>query len=228
MREIALDTETTGLNPRDGHRIIEIGCVELHNHVPTGRTFHTYINPERDVPREASAVSGITTEFLKPHPLFHTVVQDFLSFIGEDVLVIHNAKFDLGFINAEFERLAISPIPLTRSVDTVLLARKKFPGSPANLDALCKRFNIDLSGREKHGALIDAKLLAEVYLELKGGRQRSLDIAKNQVRDSGEPGLFAVTREVLKPRLHEPKPEELEKHKDFIKKLKNPLWEKWG
>lgn len=174
VREIALDTETTGLRPEEGHRIVEIGCVEMMGGIPTGREFHTYINPERDVPAEASAISGIVTEFLKPYPLFAIIVDEFLEFIGSSPLVIHNARFDMGFINHELGRLGMPAMPLTRAIDTVMMARRRFPGSPANLNALCKRFNIDLSSRDKHGAIVDARLLARVYLELKGGRQTQL------------------------------------------------------
>jgi DNA polymerase-3 subunit epsilon len=224
MREIVLDTETTGLNPREGHRVIEIGCVELINYVPTGQVYHAYINPERDVPPEATAVSGITTEFLKPHPLFNAVAGMFLEFIGDSPLVIHNARFDIGFLNAELERLNKPLLEMSRAIDTVYLARKKFPGSPANLDALCRRFDIDLSVREKHGALLDAKLLAEVYLELRGGRQRSLTI------DSQEATTLEVvkplTRQMFEARPHAPTMEELEKHKTYLGTLKNPLWHK--
>lgn len=224
MREIVLDTETTGLNPRDGHRVIEIGCVELINHVPTGQVYHTYINPERDVPPDATAVSGITTEFLKPHPVFSTIAGMFLEFIGDSPLVIHNARFDIGFLNAELERLNKPLLEMSRAIDTVYLARKKFPGSPANLDALCRRFDIDLSVRDKHGALLDAKLLAEVYLELRGGRQRSLTIEVNETATLEV--VKPITRQFFEARYHAPTTEELEKHKTYISTLKNPLWHK--
>lgn len=228
IREIVLDTETTGLDPNDGHRVIEIGCVELINQVPSGKVFHAYVNPERDVPPEASAVSGLTTDFLKPHPVFSKVVEDFLNFIQQDILVIHNAKFDIKFLNAELTRLNIENIPISRAIDTVALARKKFPGSPASLDALCKRFKIDLSSREKHGALIDSQLLAQVYLELLGGRQRSLVI--NKVEEDADNNLFfdaSVVSQVIHPfRTFNINQEELEKHKVFIQGIKNSLWEK--
>ncbi|MDF3034679.1 MAG: polymerase epsilon subunit, partial [Alphaproteobacteria bacterium] len=171
MREIVLDTETTGLDPAEGHRVIEIGCVELINYLPTGRVYHTYINPERDVPLEASAISGLKTDFLKPFPVFSKIVDDFLSFLGDDKLVIHNASFDLKFLNAELERLGHPLFLPHRATDTLKIARTKFPGSPASLDALCRRFQIDLTSRTKHGALVDSELLAKVYLELIGGRQ---------------------------------------------------------
>ena len=170
MREIVLDTETTGLNPADGHRVVEIGCIELLNHVPTGRTFQKYINPERPMPAEAQAVHGLTDEFLADQPLMDEVIEDFLEFIGDDPLVIHNADFDMRFLNAELERLSRPALELGRAVDTVSMARRKFPGAQASLDALCRRFEIDNSGRSFHGALLDAQLLAEVYLELIGGQ----------------------------------------------------------
>jgi DNA polymerase-3 subunit epsilon len=174
MREIVLDTETTGLDPADGHRVIEIGCVELVDHFPTGRTFQAYLNPERDMPVEAQRVHGITSEFLKDKPLFSHIVEEFLEFIGDAPLVIHNASFDLKFLNSELHRLARSPLSGARAVDTVDIAKSKFPGARYSLDELCKRFSIDLSGRSLHGALLDAELTAQVYLELVGGRQKKL------------------------------------------------------
>ena len=173
MREIVLDTETTGLDPASGHRIVEIGCVELVNHVRTGRSFHTYLNPERDMPLEAFRVHGLSQEFLATHPLFAEKVEAFEAFIGNDRLVIHNAAFDIKFLNAELSRLARPAIQFTRVLDTLEMARKRYPGAHASLDGLCRRFAIDLSGRERdgHGALLDAELLAEVYLELLGGRE---------------------------------------------------------
>jgi DNA polymerase-3 subunit epsilon len=171
MREIVLDTETTGLDPAQGHRIVEIGGVELVNHVPTGRVFHEYLNPERDMPAEAEAVHGLSSAFLADKPLFAAVAADFVAFIDGARLVIHNAAFDMAFLNAEFVRHGFPTLPDARAIDTVAIARRKHPGSPANLDALCRRYGVDNSGREKHGALLDAELLAEVYLELIGGRQ---------------------------------------------------------
>jgi DNA polymerase III subunit epsilon len=165
MREIALDTETTGLDPSSGHRVVEIGCVELMGHVRTGNHFHTYLNPERDMPREAENIHGLSSTFLADKPLFKTIARAFLEFIGDDPLIIHNAAFDLKFLNAELNALDLPLIEFARATDTVLIARRMFPGSPANLDALCKRFNIDTSARTKHGALLDAELLADVYLE---------------------------------------------------------------
>ena len=173
MREIVLDTETTGMDPADGHRIVEVGCVELFNHLPTGKTYHQYINPEREIDAGAIAVHGIKNEFVKDKPVFGEIIGSLMDFIGDATLVIHNAEFDIKFLNAEVKRLGFPPFKLQDAVDTVLMARKKYPGSPANLDALCRRFNIDLSGRELHGALLDAQLLASVYLELLGGRQHA-------------------------------------------------------
>ena len=172
MREIVLDTETTGFEPAEGHRIVEIGAIELFNHVPTGNTYHQYINPEREMPKEAFEVHGLGDDFLRDKPRFGEVGRAFLDFIGTDSkLIIHNAAFDMKFLNAELGWADLPLLPMDRSLDTVAIARRKFPGSPASLDALCRRFGIDNSAREKHGALLDSELLAEVYLELIGGRQ---------------------------------------------------------
>lgn len=221
MREIVLDTETTGLDPAAGHRIVEIGCVELINHLPTGRHFHRYVNPERDMPTEAFAVHGLSAEFLAGHPVFAEVVGDFLEFIGDAPLVIHNAEFDMGFVNAEIGRLGFPPLPRQRAVDTVAIARRRFPGAQANLDALCRRFEIDNSSRTKHGALLDAELLAEVYLELIGGRQPGLELAAVRAAIASP---AAIVREPRPARPHAPSPDELEAHQAFVAKLKNPLW----
>lgn len=229
MREIVLDTETTGLDPLDGHRVIEIGCVELINYIPTGRVYHTYINPERDVPAEASAISGLKTDFLKPFPVFAKIVDDFLSFIGEDKLVIHNASFDLKFLNAEFSRLDHPLLPPHRATDTLKIARTKFPGSPASLDALCRRFQIDLSSRDKHGALIDSELLAKVYLELVGGRQTAFSfdgLSSRKQADSHTDLLNGNTRSFHSPRPHETTEQELMAHRELISTIKGSLWEK--
>ncbi|MEO6301205.1 MAG: DNA polymerase III subunit epsilon [Paracoccaceae bacterium] len=176
MREIVLDTETTGLDPATGDRIVEIGAVELHNHMPTGRTYHQYLNPERMMPKEAFEVHGLSDDFLRDKPRFSAVAKDFLTFIGEARLVIHNAAFDMKFLNSELTAAGHPTIPMTQSLDTVAIARQKYPGSPASLDALCRRFNIDNSARTKHGALLDSEILAEVYLELIGGRQPDLTL----------------------------------------------------
>ncbi|MGH6718107.1 MAG: DNA polymerase III subunit epsilon, partial [Alphaproteobacteria bacterium] len=198
MREIALDTETTGLDPAQGHRIIEVGCVELVNHVPSGRTFQRYVNPGVAVDRDAVAVHGLDEAKLAGAPPFAAIVDDLIAFLGDAPLVIHNAEFDLGFLNAELARLERPPIPAERAIDTVLLARRRFPGAPASLDALCKRFGIDLAERELHGALLDARLLAAVYIELHGGRQAGLDLGRPRA-PRGEP---TAARPVRPPRAH--------------------------
>ena len=178
MREIVLDTETTGLDPLQGHRIVEIGAVELFNHIPTGNTYHTFINPQRDVPREAEAVHGLSSQFLKDKPIFSGIADEFMEFIGETVLIIHNASFDVGFLNAELGFLKRPPILYERIIDTLTLAKKRHPMGPNSLDALCKRYGIDIAKRTKHGALLDSELLASVYLELIGGRQIALTLPK--------------------------------------------------
>lgn len=178
MREIVLDTETTGLDPYQGHRIVEIGCVELLNRIPTGQTYHVYVNPERDIPAEAEAVHGLTQQFLSDKPLFTEVAEDLIAFLGEAKLVIHNAGFDLAFLNAEFERCKKAILQRERAIDTLTLARRRHPGGPNKLDDLCVRYGIDNSKRTKHGALLDAELLAEVYAELAGGRQARLGLVK--------------------------------------------------
>lgn len=232
MREIVLDTETTGLDPAEGHRVIEIGCVELINYLPTGRVYHTYINPERDVPSEASAISGLKTDFLKPFPVFAKIVDDFLSFLGDDKLVIHNASFDLKFLNAEFDRLGHPPFLSHRATDTLKIARTKFPGSPASLDALCRRFQIDLSTRTKHGALVDSELLAKVYLELVGGRQTAFSFEAMRGTGNATAGRITTSvntpsakRPLRTPRPHGPAPEELVAHQELVGTIKGSLWE---
>lgn len=217
MREIVLDTETTGLDPRDGHRIIEVACIELMHHIPTGRKFQRYVNPERDVPDEALAIHGLTAEFLGAYPPFAAVVEELLEFVGGDVLVTHNAEFDLAFLDAELTRLSYPAIACSH-VDTLTLARRRFPGAPASLDALCRRFDIDLSGREKHGAEIDCVLLAEVYLELIGGRQPGLDFA------APVGAAIAAARVARPPRPHAPSAAELAAHAAMLAILKGPLW----
>jgi DNA polymerase-3 subunit epsilon len=220
MREIVLDTETTGLDPASGHRIAEVGCVELLNHVPTGRTFHRYVNPERPMPAEAAAVHGLTDAFLSGHPRFAEIAADLVAFLADSPLVIHNAAFDLGFLNAEFERLGLAALPPSRAIDTVKLARQRFPGAPANLDALCRRFDIDVSGRALHGALKDAELLAQVYLELKGGRQPGLMLLSPAMR-----ALSSGAATAARPsHIIAPNAQEAEAHAAFIARLSNPLW----
>lgn len=223
MREIVLDTETTGLSPRDGDRLVEIGCLELFNHVATGETWHCYINPERDMPAEAEAVHGLTEDFLSDKPLFNDVVEDFLKFIGDDPLVIHNASFDMGFINAELTRAGRPALPDSQAIDTVSMARAKFPGSPASLDALCRRFGIDNSARTLHGALLDAELLAEVYLELCGGRQPGLVLAAEKEKTAQPPVVERIARV---PRKFEPSAGELAAHEAFLEKIDDPLWKR--
>jgi DNA polymerase III subunit epsilon len=177
MREIVLDTETTGLSPRDGHRIVEIGAVELFNHMPTGKTYHVYLDPQRDIPKEAEAVHGLSSAFLKGKPVFSKVADAFLAFVSDAVLVIHNASFDMSFINAELTTAGKPVIDMGQVIDTLAIAKTKFPMASNSLDALCKRFGVDNSKRTKHGALLDSELLAEVYLELVGGRQTALGLA---------------------------------------------------
>lgn len=222
MREIILDTETTGLSPID-HRVVEIGCIELINHVATGREFHAYMNPERDMPAEAEAVHGLSSEFLSTKPLFAAIVDDFLAFIGDAPVVAHNAGFDMGFINAELKRLNRAPLTPDRAIDTVLLARRKFPGAQASLDALCRRFQIDTSARTKHGALLDAQLLAQVYLELVGGREPGLALS---LSENTSATMVMVERVAREPRPHAPTAEELAAHTAFIATIKNALWPK--
>ena len=215
MREIVLDTETTGLDPSDGHRIIELCCLELDNHLPTGRVYHTLIQPERDIPEDSVRVHGLTAEKLADAPVFAAIADDLLGFIGDSRLVIHNAEFDLKFLNAEFVRLNRAPLPPARGVDTIAMAKRRFPGSRYSLDELCRRFNIDLSGREKHGARIDAELLAQVYLELVGGRQARLALAPG---DSGGLGIgfIRVARQRLQALLPRLSVEERETHARFV------------
>ncbi|MCB2108042.1 MAG: DNA polymerase III subunit epsilon [Rhodobacteraceae bacterium] len=222
MREIVLDTETTGLDPLNGDRVVEIGCVELVNHVPTGRSYQQYLDPERPMSEGAAEVSGLTDDFLRGKPKFAETVDAFLEFIGDAPIVAHNAAFDLGFINAELKRCQRPPLSPDRSIDTVAIARRRFPGAPASLDALCRRFNIDLSARTKHGALLDAELLARVYLELVGGREPGLTLLSDAAPKAET--IAPAAREVRPPRAHAPRAEELEAHADFLKKIKNPIW----
>jgi DNA polymerase-3 subunit epsilon len=216
MREIVFDTETTGFEPDDGHRIVEIGCVELIDHFPTGRTFQTYLNPEREVPVESQRIHGLSDEFLKDKPLFGAVAEEFLVFIGDAPLVIHNAGFDIKFINAELARAGRPPIPLARAIDTIEIAKRKIPGARYSLDELCKRFGVDLSARAKHGALLDADLTAQIYLELIGGRQRGLALAPAEIAAAGaEPDSSRARQrpEKLAPRISE---SEIAAHLAFV------------
>jgi len=225
MREIALDTETTGFDPFTGDRVIEIGCVEMFNQVRTGKVWQAYINPKRKVPESAFKVHGISDEFLKDKPFFEAIAKDFLSFIGDSDLVIHNAKFDLKFLNYELSLLNIPPIPPTRATDTLLIARQKFPGSPAKLDALCKRFAIDTSARKYHGALLDSELLADVYLELMGGRQENLLLGNEKNTSTAQNQAIEIVKTIIPARSFPPSASEMEAHIAFLGKIKNPLWE---
>ena len=219
MREIVLDTETTGLEPQRGDRLVEIGCVEIVNRMPTGQTFHSYINPERDMPQQAFEVHGLSGEFLATKPVFAAVVDDFLSFIGDSQLVIHNAPFDIGFINAELERLTRPPIGPERLVDTLLLARRKHPGVSNRLDDLCSRYAIDNSRRDKHGALIDAELLAEVYIDLIEARQSQLGLIAEERGGGAGAGRDAPRRQRNQPLALDVTDDEREAHRAFVATL---------
>jgi DNA polymerase-3 subunit epsilon len=226
MRRIALDTETTGLNPLDGHRIVEIGCVELDINIPTGKEWHTYLNPQRTMPEAAFAVHGLDENFLSDKPLFKNISSDFLNFIKGAELVIHNARFDIGFLNNELKLANLPIINIDKSIDTVQLARQTIPGAAASLDALCKRFNIDLSQRGKHGALLDAQLLAEVYLELTGGRQSSLILDQPAKKPkSSVQGVETINKELEVFTAFITEEEEAE-HFNMLKKIKEPLWQR--
>ncbi|ALG70297.1 DNA polymerase III subunit epsilon [Azospirillum thiophilum] len=224
MREIVLDTETTGFKPEEGDRLVEIGCIELVNHIATGERFHVYINPERDMPPDAFAVHGLSAEFLSDKPLFNDVAADFVAFIGDAPLVIHNAAFDMKFLNWELKIAGYPTMPKERAVDTLLMARQKFPGSPATLDALCKRFGVDNSNRTLHGALLDAQLLAEVYLELLGGRQTGLAFAGGPTAKGGSGGPLRIDRPFREARVFAISEEEVAAHAEMLKRMKNPLW----
>jgi DNA polymerase-3 subunit epsilon len=230
MREIILDTETTGMDPFTGDRIVEIGCVECINHLVTGETYHVYINPERDVPAEAAAVHGLTEEILKDKPIFAEVYTDFLDFIGDAKLVIHNAEFDMKFINHHLKEMGVPVIPNKQVIDTLIMARQKFPGSPASLDALCKRFQIDNSNRTLHGALLDSELLAEVYLELLGGRQVGLSLDNNNdgsTANKVESLAKKSKKPIREPRIFEIPTDELNAHHQMIETLGDKaLWNK--
>jgi DNA polymerase-3 subunit epsilon len=227
MREIVLDTETTGLEPAEGHRIVEIGAVELWNHMPSGRTYHQYINPERQMPKEAFDVHGLGDDFLRDKPVFKSVARAFLEFIGDATLVIHNASFDMKFLNAELISLGHPGLPMTQALDTAAMARKKFPGAPASLDALCRRFGVDNSSRDKHGALLDSELLAEVYLELIGGRQPDFALATAAAQTAAHQRSTQAGR--VRPRPYplpsRIDPQELAAHQAFVAKMGDAaLW----
>jgi DNA polymerase-3 subunit epsilon len=230
MREIVFDTETTGLDPKTGDRMVEIGCVEMIGRVATGATYHAYYNPERDMPQAAEAVHGLSISFLETKPLFKDTAQELLEFLGDSPLVAHNAGFDFGFLNSELELIGLTPIAMDRMVDTVALARKRHPGAKLSLDALCTRYGIDRSHRVKHGALLDAELLAQVYVELTGGRQIGLELAA----DSSTPDQQVVAgsasassrpeRPRREPRPHAASAEELARHTEFIASIDSPIW----
>lgn len=230
MREIILDTETTGLDPNSGHRIVEIGCVEMVHKMRTGKTFHCYINPLRDMPKEAEAVHGISTEFLLDKPVFADIVEGLVEFLGEATLVIHNAGFDMKFLNHELKQHGYQLWPNELVLDTLAMARKKFPGAPASLDALCRRFNVDLSARDKHGALLDAELLTEVYIELCGGKQVGINF--NEVSD-----VLLETKEPLEPlaptisiplREYSVSEDELSEHQSMLDTINNAVWKEFA
>ncbi|MFV0382488.1 DNA polymerase III subunit epsilon [Paracoccus sp. (in: a-proteobacteria)] len=233
MREIVLDTETTGLEAEKGDRIVEIGAIELMNHLPTGRTYHVYINPECPMPAEAFAIHGLGDDFLRDKPKFAEIAQGFLDFIGGDArLVIHNASFDMRFLNAELRRMGRPTLPFSRALDTLAMARDKFPRGPSTLDGLCRRFGVDNSGRDLHGALLDSELLAEVYLELIGGRQP--DLVLDQPETVSRKAQSADGMKV--PRAARPAPlparlteDEATAHKEFVAKLgENAIWARFG
>ncbi len=222
MREIVLDTETTGLDPAAGHRIVEIACLELINHVETGAQFQRYINPQRDMPEEAFQIHGLSQDFLSGFPPFAEIVDEFLAFIDDANLVIHNAEFDMKFLNAELRRVGRPTLDRARAVDTVAIARRKFPGSQVSLDALCRRFEIDNSQRTLHGALLDTQLLAEVYLELVGGRQPGLALSEQRGRQGESPEPTAKVARAARP--HAPSDAERRAHEAMLTRLKDPIW----
>jgi DNA polymerase-3 subunit epsilon len=229
MREVIFDTETTGLDPKTGDRMVEIGCVEMIGRVETGRTFHAYFNPERDMPIEAERVHGLSAAFLATKPRFADTADELLEFLGDDPLVAHNAGFDFGFLNNELEKIGRAPISMDRMVDTVQLARKKHPGSKLSLDALCTRYGIDRSHRVKHGALLDAELLAQVYVELTGGRQIGLGLVAEETiveiqTNITTLGAARADRPARPPRPHAASEEELERHRAFIAGIENAIW----
>lgn len=231
MREIVFDTETTGLDPKTGDRMVEIGCVEMVGRVETGNSYHAYYNPERDMPAAAEAVHGLSISFLETKPKFTETVDELLEFLGDAPLVAHNAGFDFGFLNAELERIGREPIAMDRMVDTVAIARKKHPGAKLSLDALCTRYGVDRSHRVKHGALLDAELLAQVYVELTGGRQIGLGLADDQqpaeavaTTQAAAPNANTALRARREPRPHSPSPAEQARHKEFIAGIKDAIW----
>ncbi len=225
VREIVFDTETTGFDEKNGDRIVEIGAVELENHIPTGRTYHQYINPQRDMPEEAFKVHGLSTQFLQDFPVFEDIIDDFLDFVGTDSkLVAHNASFDIKFLNQELSNINKEGFAWERVIDTLEIAKKKFPGSKNNLDALCKRFNVDNSSRTSHGALLDSQLLAQVYLELIGGKEPVFAL-KTDVQQKAQTLVVEVERSFKPSRNFHVTAEEMENHENFLNsKLKNAIW----
>ncbi|KEO89447.1 DNA polymerase III subunit epsilon [Erythrobacter longus] len=233
MREVIFDTETTGLDPKTGDRMVEIGCVEMIDRVETGNSYHAYYNPERDMPAAAEAVHGLSADFLSGKPLFSETVDELLEFLGDAPLVAHNAAFDFGFLNSELVLIGREPISMDRMIDTVAIARKKHPGAKLSLDALCTRYGVDRSHRVKHGALLDAELLAQVYVELKGGRQIGLELAGEPKRgdamvDAQSNGADGVVTKPKAPR-REPRPHaasaaELARHEEFVAEIKEAIW----
>ncbi len=227
MREIVLDTETTGFDPNSGDRIVEIGCVELINRVPTGEVYHQYINPERDMPDGAFQIHGLSEEFLADFPTFKEIGQAFLDFTEDAMLVIHNASFDMKFLNAELGWMGLPQLPMSRAIDTLAMARQRFPGAQASLDALCRRFEIDNTSRTYHGALLDSELLADVYSELTGGRQPGLELASEKNKSAQRAATLAAAsnKPVRPPRPHTASEEELAAHSTFLsEKIKDPIW----
>lgn len=224
MREIVFDTETTGLSARDGDRLVEIGCVELVNRVETGRTYHAYFNPERNMPAEAFAVHGLSETFLSDKPKFADKADEILEFLGDAPLVAHNAGFDFSFLNTELEACGRAEVSRDRMVDTVQMARQLHPGAKHSLDALCTRYGIDRSHRIKHGALLDAELLAQLYIEMTGGRQIGLVLAEETIMVESAAATIAVERRFFAPRPHAASPEELARHAEFLGRITEPLW----
>jgi len=232
MREIVFDTETTGLDPKTGDRMVEIGCVEMIGRVETGESYHAYYNPERDMPAAAEAVHGLSASFLSNKPLFKDTAGELLAFIGDAPLVAHNAGFDFGFLNTELERIGREPVGMDRMVDTVAIARKKHPGAKLSLDALCTRYGVDRSHRVKHGALLDAELLAQVYVELTGGRQIGLELTTGLESASSDSGRAVISRAPSatpcrprrEPRPHAPSAEETARHREFVAQIKDAIW----
>lgn len=226
MREIVLDTETTGRDVAEGHRIVEIGCLELMNHIPTGRTYHRYLDPECEVDEGAAQIHGLRRSFLRQFPPFRRIAAEFLTFIGSDPVIAHNAPFDIGFLNAELTAAGEATIPDSQVRDTLAMARRRFPGAPASLDALCKRFGVDNTGRTYHGALLDSELLADVYLQLLGGRQPDLTLAAGPASTADTAPAAAETGGGYRaPRPHAPTAAEAAAHAALVAKLKDPLWD---